>query len=36
MESGTRPPNLALIATAMPTAWLGGKLRVMELHTNRP
>jgi hypothetical protein len=27
---------LALIATAMPTAWLGGKLRVMQLPSNRP
>ncbi len=26
---------LALIATAMPTAWLGGKLRVMQLPSNR-
>ena len=27
---------LALIVTAMPTAWLGGKLRVMQLPSNRP
>ncbi len=27
---------LALIVTAMPTAWLGGKLRVMQLSSNRP
>jgi hypothetical protein len=27
---------LALIATAMPAAWLGGKLRVMLLPSNRP
>ena len=27
---------LALIATAMPGAWLGGKLRVMQLSSNRP
>jgi hypothetical protein len=27
---------LTLIATAMPTAWLGGKLRVMQLPSNRP
>jgi hypothetical protein len=27
---------LALIATAMPAAWLGGKLRVMQLPVNRP
>ena len=26
---------LVLIATAMPTAWLGGKLRVMQLPSNR-
>lgn len=27
---------LALIATAMPCAWLGGKLRVMQLPSSRP
>jgi hypothetical protein len=27
---------LALIVTAMPTAWLGGKLRVMQLPADRP
>ncbi len=27
---------LALIATAMPAAWLGGKFRVMQLPSNRP
>jgi hypothetical protein len=27
---------LALIVTAMPTAWLGGKLRVMQLPSHRP
>jgi len=27
---------LALIVTAMPTAWLGGELRVMQLPSNRP
>ena len=27
---------LALIATALPGAWLGGKLRVMQLCSNRP
>jgi hypothetical protein len=27
---------LALIATAMPAAWLGGKLRIMQLPSNRP
>ena len=27
---------LALIVTAMPTAWLGGKLRVMQLPSGRP
>ncbi len=27
---------LALIATAMPGAWLGGKLRVMQLPSSRP
>jgi hypothetical protein len=27
---------LALIATAMPTAWLGGKLRVMQQPSDRP
>jgi hypothetical protein len=26
---------VALIVTAMPTAWLGGKLRVMQLSSNR-
>jgi len=27
---------LALIVTAMPTAWLGGRLRVMQLPADRP
>jgi hypothetical protein len=27
---------LALIATVMPAAWLGGKLRIMRLPSNRP
>jgi hypothetical protein len=27
---------LALIVTALPTAWLGGKLRLMQLPSNRP
>ena len=27
---------LALIVTAMPTAWVGGKLRAMELRMDRP
>jgi hypothetical protein len=27
---------LALIVTAMPTAWLGGRLRVMQLPSKRP
>jgi hypothetical protein len=27
---------LALVATALPTAWLGGKLRLMQLSSNQP
>jgi hypothetical protein len=27
---------LALVITALPTAWLGGKLRVMQLGSNQP
>jgi hypothetical protein len=34
-ELGPHWYPLALIATAMPTAWLGGKLRVMQLPSNR-
>jgi hypothetical protein len=33
---GPRWYPLALIVTAMPTAWLGGKLRVMQLPSKRP
>jgi len=35
-DLGPRWYPLALIVTAMPTAWLGGKLRVMQLPSNRP
>jgi hypothetical protein len=35
-ELGPHWYPLALIATAMPTAWLGGKLRVMQLPSFRP
>lgn len=35
-ELGPHWYPLALIATAMPTAWLGGKLRVMQLPSDRP
>jgi hypothetical protein len=27
---------LALVVTALPTAWLGGKLRLMQLGSNQP
>jgi len=35
-DLGPRCYPLALIVTAMPTAWLGGKLRVMQLPSKRP
>jgi len=35
-DLGPRWYPLALIVTAMPTAWLGGKLRVMQLPSKRP
>jgi len=35
-DLGPRWYPLALIVTAMPTAWLGGKLRVMQLPADRP
>jgi len=35
-DLGPRWYSLALIVTAMPTAWLGGKLRVMQLPSKRP